>query len=1024
MIMSPKLNPLRLATLAVFACSLLYCTCSFGQCYLSQGCKPVDNLTYQQNGNGQVYHGDGASNDGMGGWTNVSADFNQCLSCHYGTDTFPYLLSGHKNTLRKMAPGILWHGPDGANYPNTDSHYGSGSLYDWALGQVTVGWCDPVSVPLLNGYSSADPECQYPFYTLPNSHDAGAYVTVPPTVAGGGVRTMFYVFGGWMKYGGRSNPPETHLGTIFDSGFTGGLYPNGNFACARCHATGYNFDDSSPEPTQNTNTKVSFIPDTQFRRAPSDGFLADGTNGTSSWYLTGVQCERCHVAARGNGSHPYGTFKVTKPQNEAATALCMECHRQENITMADTTATPPITGNIAPATGLTANDHGYCSDKSTASYALCVGQYGKTWIYKPRVDHEAGPSFLNSPHARFTGVVQQNAQHSADLSVTLSGTYSSDFSLYPADHTKNSGCTGCHDPHQSTVAAVNAKKPIVQTCKGCHRLSQTIMTNINHPSGPGTPFATGTSDDIPGACIICHMQGALGSASNHLIRINPDVNYHTFPTPDQLYTENLGSLNTSPEFSPLDGTTFSTAAWLDVDLACGQCHVGNDGVTNAYGLKLPPGMPGAHAYTRAQLAYWAANMHAPDPSVPMPTFTPKPTTYTTPQSVTIADVMKGATIYYTTDGSIPTRNSAVYASPLTVASTTTINTFATYPGYPQSGVASATYSIVLPQAPMPSFKPLPSTYGTVQSVTLSDSVGLPIYYTLDGSTPTTNSTLYSTAILVTKNTTINAMAAGYGYQNSPIASGTYLIQAPAPIFSLSSGTYSTPQTVTLSDSVSGATIYYTNNGSTPTTSSPSCANPCQLTVSTTSTLKAMAAGGGYAASNISFATYTFAASTPTFSPAQGTYNTPQTVTIWDSTSGATIYYTTNGTIPTTSSLSCFSPCPVSIATTTTIRAMASGAGISQSSVAVATYTIAAYTPTFAPASGTYRFAQTVTISDASTGVTIYYTTNGSFPTTASPSCANPCSILVSTSETVRAMAAGNGYSQSGTAVATYTITGP
>ena len=98
-------------------------------------------------------------------------------------------------------------------------------------------------------------------------------------------------------------------------------------------------------------------------------------------------------------------------------------------------------------------------------------------------------------------------------------------------------------------------------------------------------------------------------------------------------------------------------------------------------------------------------------------------------------------------------------------------------------------------------------------------------------------------------------------------------------------------------------------------------------------------------------------------------------------------------------------------------------GISQSGVAVGVYTIAANNPTFSPGSGTYSTAQNVTISDTTSGVTIYYTTNGSTPTTPSTSCANPCGITVSTSETVKAIAAGNGISQSGVAVAVCTITG-
>lgn len=55
-----------------------------------------------------------------------------------------------------------------------------------------------------------------------------------------------------------------------------------------------------------------------------------------------------------------------------------------------------------------------------------------------------------------------------------------------------------------------------------------------------------------------------------------------------------------------------------------------------------------------------------------------------------------------------------------------------------------------------------------------------------------------------------------------------------------------------------------------------------------------------------------------------------------------------------------------------------------------------------------------------TGVTIYYSVGG-FPTTSSPSCSSPCTITVSSSELIRAMALGNGISQSGTAVGNYTI---
>jgi Chitobiase/beta-hexosaminidase C-terminal domain len=77
--------------------------------------------------------------------------------------------------------------------------------------------------------------------------------------------------------------------------------------------------------------------------------------------------------------------------------------------------------------------------------------------------------------------------------------------------------------------------------------------------------------------------------------------------------------------------------------------------------------------------------------------------------------------------------------------------------------------------------------------------------------------------------------------------------------------------------------------------------------------------------------------TPTFSPAAGTYTSAQTVTILDATSGAAIYYTTDGTTPTGSSALYTSP--IVVDSTQTIKAIAIANGCSSSAVATALYTI-------------------------------------------------------------------------------------
>jgi subtilase family serine protease len=405
-----------------------------------------------------------------------------------------------------------------------------------------------------------------------------------------------------------------------------------------------------------------------------------------------------------------------------------------------------------------------------------------------------------------------------------------------------------------------------------------------------------------------------------------------------------------------------------------------------------------------------------------PTFSPLPLgTFTTPQSVTLADSTPGATIYYTTDGSTPTTASTVYTGPFTVSTTTTIKAIAAGNGAGASPVASGTYNII---ATMPTFSPNPawSPFVGQQSVTLTDSSpGVTIYYTTNGSTPTTASTVYTGPITVSTTTTINAIAAGNGYGASAVASGTYTIIAATP--TLSPNPAWSPfvglQSVTLTDTTPGVTIYYTTNGSTPTTSSTAYMGP--ITVSTTTTIKAIAGGNGCGASAVASGTYTIIAATPTLSPNPfwSPFVGAQSVTITDTTPGVTIYYTTNGATPTTSSAVYTGP--ITVSSTTTIKAIAAGNGYGASSVASGTYTIIAATPTLSPNPFWSPFSspQSVTLTDTTPGVTIYYTTNGATPTTSSAVYTGP--ITVSSTTTIETIAAGNGYGASAVASGTYTI---
>lgn len=161
--------------------------------------------------------------------------------------------------------------------------------------------------------------------------------------------------------------------------------------------------------------------------------------------------------------------------------------------------------------------------------------------------------------------------------------------------------------------------------------------------------------------------------------------------------------------------------------------------------------------------------------------------------------------------------------------------------------------------------------------------------------------------------------------------------------------------------------------------------------------------------------------TPVFSPAGGSYSTAQTVTITCATEGATIRYTTDGSTPTASSAEYSAP--LSISATTTLKTHAYKAGWNNSQIATAVFTIQApeqvATPAFSPSGGTYSSAQTVSITCATPGATIRYTTDGTVPTATSSAYSNPLTVSVTT--TINAKGFKSGWTDSATATADYLI---
>jgi glucosylceramidase len=87
-----------------------------------------------------------------------------------------------------------------------------------------------------------------------------------------------------------------------------------------------------------------------------------------------------------------------------------------------------------------------------------------------------------------------------------------------------------------------------------------------------------------------------------------------------------------------------------------------------------------------------------------------------------------------------------------------------------------------PAAATPAFWPVPGSYSqtqTGQTVTLTDATGAAtIYYTTDGSTPTTSSAIYANPITINATATIKAIATASGFSTSAVASGTYTLSLP------------------------------------------------------------------------------------------------------------------------------------------------------------------------------------------------------------------------------------------------------
>jgi len=417
-------------------------------------------------------------------------------------------------------------------------------------------------------------------------------------------------------------------------------------------------------------------------------------------------------------------------------------------------------------------------------------------------------------------------------------------------------------------------------------------------------------------------------------------------------------------------------------------------------------------------------------SVAMPMISPNTGTYAVAQNITITANPTDAIIRYTTDGSIPTETvGTVYTGSFNIANSTTIHAIAYKADWVTSPVAQAVIEIT-GAISVPSFNPIAGTYTSAQTVTITAvPANATIRYTLDGNAPSeTTGLVYSGPIQVASSQMIRAIAYKTGWLTSAIGSANYVITGTvaAPQIMPASGIYTTAQNVTMTSQTVGSSIRYTTDGSTPSETNGNLYVGNFLVPSST-TVKAIAYKTDWTTSTVTTATYTITGTvaTPTINPVSGTYTTAQVVTMSTTTDGATIRYTTDGTDPTATSQGYTVPITVPLNTNITFKARAYKDNWEQSGVGLAQYVVTGTvaTPIISLASGTYTSVQTVTLSSATSGSSIYYTLDGTDPSASSIAYTSAITLPMDTTVTLKAIAYKTDWVVSGIASATYQLTG-
>ncbi|MCK8621996.1 chitobiase/beta-hexosaminidase C-terminal domain-containing protein [Prevotella sp. E13-27] len=256
---------------------------------------------------------------------------------------------------------------------------------------------------------------------------------------------------------------------------------------------------------------------------------------------------------------------------------------------------------------------------------------------------------------------------------------------------------------------------------------------------------------------------------------------------------------------------------------------------------------------------------------------------------TIRCTTPAARIYYTTDGSTPTEESTKYSGTLTMTASCTVKAVAVKEKYNSSAIVAMAFSRDDNTVGKPMFQRTDSTL----AISATPAEGTIIYYTTDGTEPTVASATYTEPLKLNGNCTIKAMAENPKLFQSETADynvGWFKVETPEILFDgiIANISCATPN----------ARIFYTTDGTTPTEESPRYMG--QLTMSQTCTLKALAVKEDYHNSTVSTMLFDREANTVS-TPSIRRNGSQLSISTETVAEGTVIYYTTDGTDPTTES---------------------------------------------------------------------------------------------------------------------------